>query len=431
MKRGKSNTKKNELSKNSHKNADKIDKLSKSRQKYDTIKRILITALLLLAITGNIVYLIIFLNTGQSGYAVTISFYVMIISLVLIIPIKSKVVKFNFLIFLFLLFCTESYLRISKKGFLDYMEMNSTSIFGAYLSKYHEYSGIRDGIYWLHAPNSSYTDEKPEYYQDYKCNEIGLRERPLNEFKSNKFNILVLGDSFSEGVGCPQEKNTPSTIELVLKNNYGKNNIKVINGGISGSDLFFGYKLMQRLYEDVKPKIVILNLNTSDIDDITCRGAEERFRGNKVRYVNNSPWWEFLYSFSYIFRTVSNTLFHTNPVSYGKIKTSDDECLKKIFFKILEYNQFCERRNMRFVLVLSPILKELANNYYLYDKLNRAIENNTSIKVINLKDIFLQKGYITSSNYNEFYYLQDFHFKPKGYQLVGNIISSEINNYCY
>ncbi|MFN8296635.1 MAG: GDSL-type esterase/lipase family protein [Chitinophagales bacterium] len=430
MKKSQTNKKKSELPKNGHKNVDKIVVPGENTQSLNVIRRKLIIATLIIAITGNIVSFIIFLKTGQSGYYVTVFFYMMIFFALLLIPLKHKVVKFNLFVFFFLLFCAESFLRISKKGFLDYMEMNSTSIFGCYLSKYHEYSGVRDGIYWLHAPNSSYTDKKPEYVQDYKCNEIGLRERPISEFKSNNFNILMLGDSFTEGVGCPQEQNTPSVMESALKSYYGKNGIKVINGGISGSDLFFSYKLMERLYTDVKPKIVVLNLNTSDIDDVFCRGGDDRFRENKVRYVNNSPWWEYLYSFSYLFRTVANTMFHTNPVSYNRSMTKDDECLKMIYFKILQYNQFCEKRDIKFVLVLSPILKELANNYYSYDKLDQVIKSNTSIQSINLKDIFLQRGYITSSNYNEFYYLQDFHFKPKGYQLVGNIISNEISAYC-
>ena len=392
--------------------------------------KVLLFIIFFISLFGSIVLSYIFFKTGKSGYVVTIFFYMMMISGFIIAPINKKILKFNIVAILLILFISESYLRISKKGYLDYMEQNSTGIFGNYLSKYYEYSGIRDGVYWLHAPNSSYIEKKTEFTQKYDCNSIGLRDRPLADFKNNASNILVLGDSFTEGVGCPQNQTTPSEIEREINKICSGKNIKVLNGGVSGSDLFFSYKLMERLYPIANPKIVILNINTSDIDDIICRGGEERFRNNSVRYVNFSPWWEYFYSFSYIFRTISNEIFHTNPVLYSRQRTQDINYLKIIYDKVLQYNDYCNKRNIKFVFVVSPILKELAENNFSFDELVQVINNNTQIHTINLKDIFLQKKYITKTNYTEYYYLQDYHFKPKGYQLAGDIIAADISKYC-
>lgn len=378
----------------------------------------------------NVILLFIFLKTGASGYLVTLFIYLFLLFGTLLIPNKFKVVKYNVLILVVLLFSVETYLKVSKKGYLDYIEYNTPGVFSRYLSKFYEYSGIRDGVYWLHSPNSSYTEVKTEFTQVYQSNEIGLRERSLEEFKNNLFNILVLGDSFVEGVGCSQEQTTPAIIESELATINNKKSIKVLNGGVAGSDLFYCYKLMEKLNKEINPKIVILSLNSSDINDIASRGGDERFQSNKVKYKNNAPWWEYIYSFSFITRVILNNYFHTNPIIYAEAKDREINYLKIMYDKIIEYKKYCDASGIQFVLVITPVLRELFSEYYYFDNLVMEIKKNTDIHVVNLREEFLQYSYINNQNYPEYYYLNDYHFKPKGYALVGRIITKEIQPYC-
>ena len=407
----------------------KTETVSAISNKYPKLKYFFLIPVALLLFSLNIFYFNSFLKNGFSGYKNTMAVYAFIIIVTAAIPGMKKVWRFNILIALSLLFFSETYLRISKKGFPDYMERNSTSVFGPYMSQYHEYSGIRDGIYWLHPPNSKFQDTKAEFNFQYNYNELGLRERPMSEFLNNKSNILILGDSYTEGVGAPQDKNTPSSVEARLKSVYKKNDVKVINGGVNGSDLFFSYKLLERLYPTILPKVVVLNINSSDISDVSCRGGDGRFVNNKVEYENKGPWWEYIYSVSFILRTITNNVFHVSPAKYKYNVNLEIDYGKVIYDKIIHYDSFCKNRNVKFIVVFTPLVFQIVKSRFPYDKLIELLKINTDITIINLKEVFQQTGYITGDNFKEYYYQNDYHFKPDGYILTGNIIADEIVKY--
>ncbi|KAB7885322.1 arylesterase [Poseidonibacter ostreae] len=78
--------------------------------------------------------------------------------------------------------------------------------------------------------------------------------------KSNT--ILFLGDSLTEGLGVNKEEAFPKLVETLIKNKL-KEDITVINGGVSGSTTSDGLSRL-KWYLKKKPYIVFLALGAND-----------------------------------------------------------------------------------------------------------------------------------------------------------------------
>ncbi|APW65648.1 arylesterase [Poseidonibacter parvus] len=79
---------------------------------------------------------------------------------------------------------------------------------------------------------------------------------------SNASSILFLGDSLTEGLGVDKEKAYPKLVENMLQKEV-KKDIKVINGGVSGSTTSDGLARL-RWYLKRKPSIVFIALGAND-----------------------------------------------------------------------------------------------------------------------------------------------------------------------
>jgi hypothetical protein len=156
---------------------------------------------------------------------------------------------------------------------------------------------------------------------NYSYNSVGIRERNITAQEIDTSNvILCLGDSFTEGIGAPQGSSYVRLLDTMLK--IKNKNVLCVNGGISGSDVFFEFhKLEKILYNTYKPQKVIISINDSDISDITFRGGSGRFLANGyLRYRSSAPWWEYIYSWSYICRIIAHQVFDINyivPIQNG------------------------------------------------------------------------------------------------------------------
>lgn len=81
-------------------------------------------------------------------------------------------------------------------------------------------------------------------------------------FNAHAHKILVLGDSLTEGYGIEAEKAFPALVEKELKSK-GHDDIKVINGGVSGSTTASGLSRM-KWFLKAKPDIIIIALGAND-----------------------------------------------------------------------------------------------------------------------------------------------------------------------
>jgi acyl-CoA thioesterase-1 len=74
--------------------------------------------------------------------------------------------------------------------------------------------------------------------------------------------ILFLGDSLTEGLGVNKEDAFPTLVEIMIQQKVDKN-IKIINGGVSGSTTSDGLARLQ-WYLKKKPYLILLALGAND-----------------------------------------------------------------------------------------------------------------------------------------------------------------------
>lgn len=74
--------------------------------------------------------------------------------------------------------------------------------------------------------------------------------------------VVFIGDSLTEGYGLDPEEAYPAQLEILLKAK-GRKDIKIVNGGVSGSTTA---SAMQRVkwYLKTKPQIIVLALGAND-----------------------------------------------------------------------------------------------------------------------------------------------------------------------
>lgn len=381
-------------------------------------KKVRIWIFLLVVI--NISFAFLFFRYGISGFHVTVLVYLTLLYIIAA-TIKSNVIRINLIVFLSLLLVSEVYLRISKKGFPNYIENNSTSLFCMYQSRSFGTSGrLLNGLY-INRPNSERTEKKVEFQYNHRYNEMGLRDTVLS-FYRNKKNILLLGDSYTEGVGAPADSSGPRAVEYHLKE-MGKN-YDVINAGVSGSDIVYAYGLLDTLFKQTQPKIVLYNLHYSDIDDIMFKGGDERFTNG----ARKAFWWEYIYSFSCIYRIVSNRILHLNPDT----TTKDDFnfALEEIKQKVVDFNEYCSKNKAIFVLIITPGPNELYNTYHFANAFNLETtikELDSPVNYINTQQI-LTDEINRSNDVDKYYHRLDFHLTAYGYWLWGKIVASGLKN---
>jgi len=99
-----------------------------------------------------------------------------------------------------------------------------------------------------------------------KTNELGFRDRPLNELISRKNRIAILGPSSTFGWGIARNESYSAILENTLKNNESSD-IAVLNAGEIGFSTFQGLKLLnQEGIRNFNPNIYIFAYGINDID---------------------------------------------------------------------------------------------------------------------------------------------------------------------
>ena len=305
--------------------------------------------------------------------------------------------------------------KVSGYYSTEYPNYTLRNAFEKYILKY------KSGWYYTHPPNTSRTIIRSEFSYRYSFNKHGLA---FQEPDSNSNNIIIgLGDSFTEGIGAPQDSSWPAMLQAALHNNY-----RVLNAGKAGSDVCFEYMLMQKLQAEYTPQVVILAINTTDIDDIIIRGGMERFRSDSSVVFNMAPWWEPIYATSYIARGLINAI--ANPdwtLTPQKDKPkAEQKAINTIVTTVQQIQNITDSSNIKLIVSLNPQVDELLNSSANYNKLVADLESVNGIDFIDLKKEYLQRNYITATNYNKYYWPEDKHHNSAGYKIWAEIVASHL-----
>lgn len=389
----------------------------------------------------------IFLNfllgfSGVSSIFLTLSFYafVLLVSFWIIKRSKANVttqtnLKLLAAVLIISLLGSEFILRYVAKKNLTYAEKNGRFFYNSMYKKVmwenlkRKYSFKQNDIQVVtNQAHLKLTDTKPEFSYAHHYNSLGLRDtEPVAD--TGLFTIIGLGDSFTEGVGTAADSTWLKLLEHRLQQ-AGLADIQTINAGVNGSDPFSEYIVLERKLLTYHPDVVTVCINNSDIADVMVRGGFERFTDGTIRY-NKAPWWEFFYSFSYLFRGLVHSL---TDINYLLLTSEQDraaraDALSKIKECITtDYKNLAAQHGFKLVVVLHPLLDELQNNKFLLDGLARQLQQDTSILTIDLfidYTLMQKHGQVDPA---KLYWPVDMHHNSKGYALWAAILEKALLN---
>lgn len=202
-------------------------------------------------------------------------------------------------------------------------------------------------------------------------------------------------------------------------------NVQVINCGQNGSDPCKQNLLLDKISKEISMNLLVISINSSDINDLIINN--ESCKNNNKIY--NGPWWEFIYSFSHIYRGVIHELFNFNYLlmSNQEYESKQKTALMNIKSVLIEdFLTKSSKTNSKLVVVFHPMQEELFNDSWVFDKTIKEIEKVDRIVCIDLKKE-LENKIKTKELSNKYYWKIDRHHNSLGYELWADICLERIS----
>ena len=268
---------------------------------------------------------------------------------------------------------------------------------------------------WLHLQDSGYhkREEATEYVREaWQTNNEGLKDQNWSLAKTGKCRVIVIGDSFTEGVGASQDS---SYTKLLSKKNKS---LEIMNAGVSGSDPAFELKLLEMRLFKYQPDVVIMSINSSDISDFITRGGMERFHADNNLQFKPAPWWEPLYGNSFIVRSFVNGICKVdrNLMSAKDIHKAYPVALYQLDEVILQASKECQERNIRFIANFHPTSNEVRCDSMECNPIMQKLQSQ-GVETFNMLDYYIHHG-IDSAHTGLYYWPIDGHHNNRGYAVM-------------
>lgn len=397
----------------------------------------LVTVLLLIfTISGASTYYLVTtgqLNvfTGMLFLSAASSFFLLILGKILtrlgVSHDTKKNIWLSLITTIFMMFAAELFLRLGLGKYSNYHEQNGNR---NYVSVYAYYN---TSWFHVHEPNSNVHWSNKDLAHVRQTNSLGLSEREITTAKTaGEYRIIVLGDSFTEGVGTSYASTWVKVLEKRLGWGMPGRKITAINAGISGSDCYFEYVLLREKLVALAPNLVIVAVNHSDVEDIIIRGGMDRFQSDGKLFVRRTgPYWEWIYGISYIFRHIIHDGFQYNWMLLNPEEVNAEERIAadKIALCIDGFSRLGSDRKFKILFVFHPYEVEIKDERYYPSAFNNLVSNlrsSNGIHMIDLLEYYRAGKTITKANSAEFFWQTDLHHNTKGYETMGSAIARKI-----
>ncbi len=327
---------------------------------------------------------------------------------------RRKILFWNILVLLFFVFSllsTEIILRLTypeERIYGDYWER------GAF--KFSELTGSR------HTPGFKGRAYRRGVFDiPVEISKIGLRQKNVELQLRYSKKVLVLGDSFTFGLGVREESTFASLIQKSL-NHVG---IGVINGGQGGFCITQEVKWGIQLDQKIKSQIIVLcAFLSNDIKDDYYQGYENvevkyGYRLYKGRILPGSIF-DFIRTHSYLWMYVaekkSKLLRGSRNNEFEKVTTNKAEKVMQPTFKALKLlNEYCKNNGIRLGVVMIPSREGTTIFDFPFKTWLRA----KSIPVLDLRE----KGFTMHD-----YYIGDGHWNEHGHRKCASYLVPFVNN---
>jgi hypothetical protein len=309
----------------------------------------------------------------------------------------------------------ESALRISGK-YSTYSERN----YGQYRNVYG-----RKLPSWILARESDSTQEfaTAEFHFTYEINSDGLRDlRRELAAQEGVQRIVVLGDSFTEGVGAERHEAWPAVLQELLAQSGRR--VEVLNAGVSASDPFFAYQLLRERLLRYAPDLVIVAINESDQIDTLWWGGMERFRGDGTTVGRSAPRGLMGYARSHLWRLVLHTFcgFDQNTMTFGNPVRRQWEAQLELVHAFEAMSALSAERPFRLLVLTHPLPHAVAyaeSGYY------RAFHDRLAERGIASADLGeALRTQLDGLEIAQFSWPIDKHFNARGYAAFARAVAT-------
>ncbi|HEY7411112.1 MAG TPA: GDSL-type esterase/lipase family protein [Vicinamibacteria bacterium] len=307
----------------------------------------------------------------------------------------------------------------------SYTERNG----GHYRSLFRMTSSNRYNTY---PPGRTLRYHKVEFEHLRAINSLGLTgPEPVVARQPREFRVVALGDSFTEGVGTGPESTWVIVAQRALGARHPGLVVTSLNAGISASDPVFQLALLRERLLPFRPDLVVLAVNTSDIDDLVVRGGSERFRPDGTVAVRPPPRWDWIYGSSFLFRVLVHDVvgYDWTFVRPRWQPSERRRAAAKLKDTVAATRTLCRENGAGFLLVSHPLEHELRARRYSQSHFAGLVEGwraDASLPFLDLLEAYLAQGLIPPERSADFYWARDLHHNTRGYAVMGSAIAARI-----
>jgi len=338
-------------------------------------------------------------------------------------PGVSNILLF-FVMLIILLGAAEIFFRINGK----YSTFNEK-----YGKPYHSlFESDRKNWYHIYEPHQVTSQALKEYSYSLLANNEGLLDKDfIIAKKPHAFRIMVIGDSFVQGMGAVADSSLPKQLETILRSHFGADaDIEVWNCGIGNSDPFFEYRLFADRLLKYQPDYVIEVVNFTDISDVMLRGGFKRFNADSSVTYNQPPWFEPLYAKSYLVRSVVHDVFRYNwqflrPRQEMEARKNSEKMIAGV---LSDFETLCSASHIPFLVAFHPGKNETEEkaDYSMQSLISYC--NAAHIPNFDIRRCMISAG-DTGSKAAALYWPIDQHCNRYGYQVFAQCLSAPVAQY--
>ena len=236
-----------------------------------------------------------------------------------------------------------------------------------------------------------------------KLNSQGFRNNI--DIDNSKKTILMLGDSMTLGWGA--NKTFSSNLEEKINSNF-----QVLNAGIGNTNTYMQINNFFENYEKYDFDVIILNFFINDFEKVVIKEGS---------FIEKN-----IYSYTYLKTKINKILINFSLIDNWKNfyrKTFEDkEFVNKSLNQIKRLNDYCNKKNIMFVINNIPELRDLKNYKFLKEtKIIRNFSDQNDIMFIDSFDILKNHQEETLMVSKE-----DAHSNDKAHLLIAEFLKNKL-----
>ena len=277
------------------------------------------------------------------------------------------------------------------------------------------------------------------YYYKISTNSLGFRdsEPRVIKKKSEKHRILLMGDSFTEGLGVSWK----DSFAGIIQNGLMHKNIDVLNAGTIGySPKLYLLKTDYLInYQNIKIDQLLVFIDRSDIDNEHL--YEDYNSNSKSIYASllqklskNSFFLGKMRQPTQLNYNNQGVPFSLNlKKNYKPIKgdwSVDNKKVEKGFNlatkNILNLLKICKENNIKMTIIIYPWQRDIGKKN-LQERVWRGFSIKNNINLISLFNIFDDVCKKNGQNCKNLFIPSDVHWSPKGHEIVANELLKYLN----